>query len=435
MKEFKSKSKNIKDQNKRVDNKKIEDIRINNKKFRNKRKIEIIIICTLFAAVAGYMDYSTGHISDTTISRNKYGEGDKEVELEIDSKEIKNYQYDLVIEQKKITQKESEEYFNNAIKEIEETFTSNGESLNHVTEQVNLKDKYVNGLVLCEWLLSDYEVIDTDGEVNQEILTEEGKLILAKAELKCEEYKEQYEFYFQVFPKQLTSKESFLKSINDNINNQMEKKGSDTIQLPDSVDGNKVVWKERSQHLFIKVIIFEVIILVLYRISLLEKEKKNKDKLKRSYLLDYPEIVSKLAILVGSGMTIGTAWNRISARYLDDRQKYNTKERPAYEQMVITSREIKDGLSERVAFQKYGEKIGMSQYNRLSRIIVQSIMKGNREICETLEKEAEEALRDRRMLAKKLGEEAGTKMLVPLMMMMGIVIAIVIAPAIIGFKG
>lgn len=55
-------------------------------------------------------------------------------------------------------------------------------------------------------------------------------------------------------------------------------------------------------------------------------------------------------------------------------------------------------------------------------------------VCEMLEKESEDAFDERRLLALKLGEEAGTKMLMPMMIMMAIVIAIVIAPAIIDFK-
>ena len=51
-----------------------------------------------------------------------------------------------------------------------------------------------------------------------------------------------------------------------------------------------------------------------------------------------------------------------------------------------------------------------------------------------MEQEAESALEDRKALAKKMGEEAGTKMLLPLMMMLGIVIAIIMVPAILSFN-
>jgi 1,4-dihydroxy-2-naphthoate octaprenyltransferase len=49
--------------------------------------------------------------------------------------------------------------------------------------------------------------------------------------------------------------------------------------------------------------------------------------------------------------------------------------------------------------------------------------------------ETETAFEERRTLARKLGEEAGTKMLFPLMLMMGIVMAIVLMPAIFEFIG
>ena len=41
--------------------------------------------------------------------------------------------------------------------------------------------------------------------------------------------------------------------------------------------------------------------------------------------LDYSDIVSKLAILLGSGMTTHQAWNIISARYIDERQRKNSE--------------------------------------------------------------------------------------------------------------
>ena len=46
-----------------------------------------------------------------------------------------------------------------------------------------------------------------------------------------------------------------------------------------------------------------------------------------------------------------------------------------------------------------------------------------------LGREAEEAFEDRKNLAKKLGEEAGTKLMIPMFLMLIIVFAIVIIPA------
>ena len=51
-----------------------------------------------------------------------------------------------------------------------------------------------------------------------------------------------------------------------------------------------------------------------------------------------------------------------------------------------------------------------------------------------LEQETENALEERKALAKKLGEEAGTKLLLPMMLMLGIVIAIIMVPAVLSFN-
>lgn len=71
----------------------------------------------------------------------------------------------------------------------------------------------------------------------------------------------------------------------------------------------------------------------------------------------------------------------------------------------------------------------MNCYNRLIRILIQNLRTGSRGICELLGQEATVALEERKALARKLGEEAGTKMLLPLIMMLGIVIAIIMVPA------
>ena len=51
-----------------------------------------------------------------------------------------------------------------------------------------------------------------------------------------------------------------------------------------------------------------------------------------------------------------------------------------------------------------------------------------------LEKESSLAFEERKIIAKKMGEEAGTKLLMPLVVIMAVVIAIVVFPAILDFN-
>jgi tight adherence protein C len=50
-----------------------------------------------------------------------------------------------------------------------------------------------------------------------------------------------------------------------------------------------------------------------------------------------------------------------------------------------------------------------------------------------LSKEAELAMEQRKNLAKRLGEEAGTKLLLPMMLMLSIIMVLIIVPALIKF--
>ena len=174
--------------------------------------------------------------------------------------------------------------------------------------------------------------------------------------------------------------------------------------------------------------------MILLRFVLLERAREQERLRREEMMLDYAEVVNKLLILLGSGMTLKQAWNRIAARYSDKRDKIKLPKRHIYEEMLTTAHEIQDGESERISYQKFGERTGLGAYQRLVRILVQNVQTGSRGLCQLLEQEAETALEERRAMARKLGEEAGTKMLLPLILMLGIVIAIIMVPAIQSFN-
>ena len=67
-------------------------------------------------------------------------------------------------------------------------------------------------------------------------------------------------------------------------------------------------------------------------------------------------------------------------------------------------------------------------------MLISSLERGSRQICDSLQQESEEAFEERKAVAKRMGEEASTKMLAPMMIMMSIVIAIIIVPALLSFK-
>lgn len=400
-----------------------------------KKKIkQMVLLGILLVVLAFYMEKTDKVLDDGyKLNRKLPGEGDQDVSLILSPDDMDDIDYTVTVKEEILSQEKTIELIEKAKKEIDKSFCSNGEELNHVTEKVNPKGSYAGGLVDAEWVFSDYEIMDSKGNLIKDKLSDEGKIVSAEVELSCNETKELYEFSFVVYAKSKNRTEKLISKVNEEIEKQLSKSGTNVLSLPKEIEGTKLSWKQPKQHLPLKIFALEVIMAVLYVFSKKENEKKERLRIQAQMELDYSDVVSKMAILMGSGMSVKQAWNRISARYLDERTKNCKAQRAIYEQMVITMREINDGENEIKAYQKFGEITGLSCYHRFSRILVSSLQKGNKEICQTLEQEAQEAFENRRMIARKLGEEAGTKMLLPLMLMMVIVIAIVIAPAIVSF--
>jgi hypothetical protein len=144
--------------------------------------------------------------------------------------------------------------------------------------------------------------------------------------------------------------------------------------------------------------------------------------------------VGQLTLLLGAGMTIRQAWNKISARYTDKRQSKRMIENPAYEAILVMNRQLKEGENERAAYQHFAETTKTMSYYRLVRLLIGNLEKGAGGLCEVLEMENRQAYEMRVLRAKKLGEEASTKMLLPLMLMMLVVMAIVMIPAMLSFS-
>ena len=77
----------------------------------------------------------------------------------------------------------------------------------------------------------------------------------------------------------------------------------------------------------------------------------------------------------------------------------------------------------------FGRRISMLQYMKFSTLLVQNLKKGSDDLLRRMELEAEDAVRIRRELAKKQGEEAGTKLLLPMMLMLVVVFAMILTAA------
>lgn len=165
-----------------------------------------------------------------------------------------------------------------------------------------------------------------------------------------------------------------------------------------------------------------------------EQGIREQEKRKRRMLMEYPEFVNKLSLLLGAGMTVSTAFARMDQLYGNLPKGKVEKIHPAYAALHRMLIDIENGKSQQRAYQSFGEYCKLQPYRKLVSLLLSCQHMGNSKLRERLNEEADRVFSERKHMARKLGEEAGTKMLFPMMLMMLLVMGIILVPAILSLN-
>lgn len=142
--------------------------------------------------------------------------------------------------------------------------------------------------------------------------------------------------------------------------------------------------------------------------------------------LEFPEFVNKLTLLVNAGMTISKAWEKV----ITD----NKKDTVLYREMNYALAEIKSGRPESVAYEEFARRCKVKEVTKFVSVIVMNLRRGGAEVVPVLRQQGSECWEMRKAAAKQMGEEASTKILLPLMIMFVGIILIVGTPAVLSFN-
>ena len=86
-------------------------------------------------------------------------------------------------------------------------------------------------------------------------------------------------------------------------------------------------------------------------------------------------------------------------------------------------------MPEGEAYERLGKRTGLREYIRLCTLLTQNLKKGNAALLSRLQEEAQGASAERLQRSRKMSEEAGTKLLLPMIMMLVVVMVMIMLPA------
>ncbi len=139
----------------------------------------------------------------------------------------------------------------------------------------------------------------------------------------------------------------------------------------------------------------------------------------------YSEFVTKLSLLLAAGNSVRQAFVRLAAEY---EKNYGTSHVLAAE-LRVTKQELDNGRSETVVYEDFGRRLGVLAYRRMASLLTQSVSRGVQGMRNLLLQEAKEVMAQEKAHIRQKGEQAGTKLLLPMMGMLFLVFAILLVPA------
>lgn len=143
-------------------------------------------------------------------------------------------------------------------------------------------------------------------------------------------------------------------------------------------------------------------------------------------LMDFPQVVSKLAMLLKAGMTIQDAWAQIAY----------SREGIIYREMLTAHQDIMNaGASMEEAYMAFARRCVIPETRKFAVLVIQNLKKGGSEMVLSLQELASEQWLEKKHMVLRKGELAGNKLLFPIMLMFIGVLILIMVPSFMQMTG
>lgn len=334
----------------------------------------------------------------------------------------------FLIEVKDLSDNEKKELSGRVKTYLEQSIKGKNKSLFIVSERLYLPKKIPETEVTIDWTMNEL-YLTAEGRLKSKNIPDDGVETVLEAKAHFRNWEEKFSFPVFLMPKVLTSREKMLEAVKKGIQRSIREQNTKAVvELPKEVGEIALAYKDTNEKKDYTPVLLSSIVLVLLPFLWREQQKKKLLAREKELLLDHSGFLHQIILLLGAGLTVRSALERLVAEY-EERLKNGKVRRYIYEELWVTCNQMKNGVSEERALDEFGKRCKLLVYLRFSAIISQNIRKGAQGLLPLLEEDALESFQRRKETVKRLGEEAGTKMLFPMMLMLVIVMGIIMIPA------
>ncbi len=395
------------------------------------KKSAIIIMTGSVIAFFLYITGALGQQKETLeeIERSEKAGKEKTVSLEAEvGEEKKTIQIQILPQE--YTDQELLALSEQLWKEVEEKIPGENKSLDKVTESLYFPEEVDGYPFLLRWHTDAPSLLSAEGQIGEDI-PREGSIVEIRLQIvkTGSDFKAERTFFANLYPSE--REDAFWKRLEKSlIGLEKNSRMSQRYILPDHFEGHTIIFRNKKEEKSYLIFLLAVGASIAVRAGEKREEENGKKRRLQEMELEYADMIARMAMLIGAGMTISGAFKKIAGDYGKRRQE---RKKPLYEELLITSREMDSGISEGKAYQNLGNRCHLSCLMRFTALLAQYHKSGSFGLKNALKEETYQALQERKERAKRLGEEAGTKLLLPMTLMLVLVMIIIMIPAFTSF--
>lgn len=398
--------------------------KVQNLKWCGKKEWRIMFLILLVSNTVALMIFLIqGTRISEEINRNGYGKGSKKetyvvtVESELEQEEV-----ELEVGEREYTEEQTEKMFADIISHLDKELLGNNSSFDRVEQDLCFVEKIADYPVRIQWKTEPYGILDTEGNIIEEKVSEEGTLVKLQATLTYGEKEATYTQNIMVFPKKKSKKEAALEELHQAFAKAEESsKEEGVVKLPTEINGKEIEWKKVSDGKGYIILLLGLVCAAFIPVWKRQKMQEQKKHREEELIEEYPGIVGALALLLETGTTTKKAWEKVA--------HMETAQKEAYRQMQEAFREMQSGVPESEAYENFGRRCEVPAYRKCGALLSQNVRRGTKGVAQLLRMEAMQAEDNEKSRVRKKAEEAGTRLLIPMFVMLCMVLLIIMVPA------
>ena len=334
--------------------------------------------------------------------------------------------YQLEIAPVTLSKEQAEALFLEVTEGLSSYILGGNESLECVTENLYLPEYLSEYPFEIYWESDKEHIVDTLGVVNREGLGED-EVVMLTAVFRYEDWLWEEQFGILVSKEVLSEEEEYERQLGyllTESENHQRREG--TWVLPENFQGEALrVYAVEKDY---TVLVLAGLVLVAAVAVWLGQDydlHMGRQKRRAEFQNEYISFVESLSMYISSGLTLQAAMHNCMQDYVKRKSRGHLL-RAALEEF---QRDLENGCSFLEAMDFFAHKADSVEYRHLTGMLGQGMLNGSQGLSKALEQEVEKAREEKRRQSKIKGEKVSTALIGPMMLQLGIIIALIMIPA------